>query len=160
MIRGLAGPLLAALLIPAAAPAGQDGQALQVLGAGGATLAMLPLAPDGGFCLRWNHSVTGGKVADCFVIVEGRMVLKRSYLHDYAAGLGEVAGRGHVRPAEGGGYWIEDIDEPISGNRLPLRVGAPAVDHRLTSDAWQIDLSKIAAGERVVLRPAKGENAK
>jgi hypothetical protein len=165
VIRGLAGPLIAALLIPAgmpvAAPAGDTGQALRVLGADGAALALLPLASGGEFCLRWNHSVTGGKVADCFVIADGRMVLDRSYLHDYAAGLGEVAGRGVVRPAEGGGYWIEAIDEPVRGNRLLLRVGGRAVDHRLTSGGRQIDLSDLAAGQRVILQPAGarfGEN--
>lgn len=152
--------LLIPAAIPAAAPAGETGQALRVSVADGATLALLPLPPGGGFCLRWNHSVTGGAVADCFKLTDGRMILDRSYLHDYAAGLGDIAGRGHVRSAEGGGYWIEDIDEPLRANRLLLRVGSPSVDHRLTSDAWQIDLSKIAAGQRVILRPATGENEK
>lgn len=152
MIARRAGPLLAALLFATAAPAGETGQALMVTGDDGAVLAVLPLAPGDEFCLRWNHSVTGGKVADCFGIVDGVMMLERSYLHDYAAGLGEVAGRGTVRAAEGGGYWIEGINEPVRGNRLALRVGSRAVDHRLTSAAWQIGLSAVAAGERVILR--------
>lgn len=103
------------------------------------------------WCLVWNHSVTGGRVADCFVTRAGQMVLDRSYLHDYAAGLGEVPGRGQVRPAAGGGYWIEGIDEPIPGNRLPLRVGRASTDHRLQVDGTDHDLSARAAGRRVTL---------
>lgn len=164
MIRRLAGPLIAALLIPVAipvaTPAGETGQALRVSGADGATLALLPIPPGGEFCLRWNHSVTGGKVADCFVVTDGLMLLKRSYLHDYAAGLGDIVGRGEVRSARNGGYWIENMNEPVRGNRLPLRVGSAAVDHRLTSGSWQIDLSKIAAGQRVILRPVTEEGMK
>lgn len=160
MIRALAGPLIAALLMPVAAPAGETGQALRVSDDNGTTLALLPLIPGAEFCLRWNHSVTGGEVADCFVITDGHMVLTRSYLHDYAAGLGEIAGRGVVRAARGGGYWIENMNEPLRGNRLPLRVGSAAVDHRLTSDAWQIDLSRVAGGKRVALHPVTGEDMK
>ena len=91
-------------------------------------------------------------MADCSVDDSGVMVLHRSYLHDFAAGLGEVPGRGHLRSAEGGGYWIEDIDEAIPGNALPLRVGRPRVDHRLISGDTEIGLSDIAAGLRVTLR--------
>ena len=116
------------------------------------TILSLRVADGAGWCLRWNHSVTGGGVADCFSNEHGRMVLKRSYLHDFAAGLGEVPGRGHLRSAEGGGYWIEEIDEPIAGNALALRVGRPSVDHRITLDGKTYDLSDRAAGRRVTLR--------
>lgn len=108
--------------------------------------------PDGAeWCLRWNHSVTGGPVADCFVNDGGWMVLARSYLHDYAAGLGEVPGRGTARAAEEGGYWIEDIGEAIPGNRLHLRVGQSRVDHRITANGTVHSLSGPAAGRRVTL---------
>ena len=155
MIRGLAGPLIAAvLLIPVMAlPQGMR-QGVLVTDDTGAILAQLPVADGAQFCLRWNHSVTGGKVADCFRIEAGRLVLDSSFLHDYAAGLGSIPGRGTVRAAKGGGYWIEGMNEPLAGNLLRLRVGGPAVDHRLTSGAWQIDLSALAAGKRVILRPA------
>ncbi len=80
------------------------------------------------------------------------MVLDRSYLHDSAAGLGEVPGRGRMRAAEGGGYWIENIGEAIPGNALRLRVGQPRVDHRIEAGGTTHDLSTIAAGQRVTLR--------
>ena len=80
------------------------------------------------------------------------MVLTRSYLHDFAAGLGDIAGRGRLEPAEGGGYWIEGIDEDIRDNALPLRIGAPRVGHVLGSAGQTLALSAIAPGARVTLR--------
>ena len=139
-------PLAAALSLATSASAGT----LSVEASGG-TLVEVSV-PDGGeWCLRWNHSVTGGAVADCFVNSSGHMVLDRSYLHDFAAGLGEVQGRGTLRPARGGGYWIEGIDERIPGDALPLRVGRASVDHRLEIGGREYGLSALAAGERVVL---------
>lgn len=136
-----------ALLLPAVAAAGS----LVVEAAEGPILT-LP-APEGAeWCLRWRHSVTGGDVADCFANDGGTMILRRSYLHDFAAGLGEVPGRGAARPAAGGGYWIDGIDEAIAGNALTLRVGQPRVGHRLTQGGESHDLSTRAAGRRVVLR--------
>lgn len=145
---GAGWPLAAALSLAAPASAGT----LSVEAAGG-TLVEVSV-PDGGeWCLRWNHSVTGGRVADCFVNDDGRMILERSYLHDFAAGLGEVQGRGGtLRSAEGGGYWIEGIDERIANDTLPLRVGRPSVDHRLEVGGREYGLSDLAAGERVILR--------
>ncbi|MDP2737480.1 MAG: DUF1850 domain-containing protein [Pseudorhodobacter sp.] len=125
-----------------------------MLDARGVLLAHLPVASGAEFCLRWKHSVTGGKVADCFHVADGVMVLDRSFLHDYAAGLGEVPGRGVVHAASGGGYWINGINEIMADNQVTLRVGSFAVDHRLTGPAWRINLSALAAGQRVILRPA------
>jgi hypothetical protein len=116
-----------------------------------ATLLSVPVADGAMWCLRWNHSVTGGPVADCFVKDHGVMVLERSFLHDFAAGLGEVPGRGEAHAAPGGGYWIDHIDEPIAGNTLPLRVGRPSVDHRLEVGGNVHHLSALAAGQRVTL---------
>ncbi|MGR3756125.1 MAG: DUF1850 domain-containing protein [Tranquillimonas sp.] len=124
---------------------------LLVEGADGPLLSLS--APEGAeWCLRWNHSVTGGPVADCFVNSKGRMVLDHSYLHDYAAGLGDVPGRGRVHAAAGGGYEIDDIDEPVPDNALILRVGRPSVDHRLEIGGETFDLSALAANRRVTLR--------
>ncbi|MGY6410516.1 MAG: DUF1850 domain-containing protein [Alkalilacustris sp.] len=119
----------------------------------GTVLAELPLGPDGRWCLSWAHSVTGGAVADCFRLEEGAMLLERSFLHDFAAGLGTLPGRGTLHSAEGGGYWIEGIDTPLPDATLPLRVGRPGVDHSLASGAHGIALSRLAPGQRVLIRP-------
>jgi len=128
--------------------------ALDVVGQDGAVLVRLEIAQGVEWCLEWNHSVTGGPVADCFETRGGELVLTRSYLHDFAAGLGHMPGRGVQRAAEGGGYWIEAIDEAVAGNALALRVGAARVGHRLVvTEGAAIDLSGLAAGQRVTLRP-------
>jgi hypothetical protein len=107
-------------------------------------------------CLSWAHSVTGGAVADCFENKGGQMILTRSYLHDFAAGLGEIEGRGTLRSAQGGGYWIDGIDEQVHGNALHLQVGAPRVDHKLRGQDRTLHLSAMAAGSRLTLRLKTG----
>lgn len=131
--------------------------ALEVVADGGAVLARLPLGEGRAFCLHWRHSVTGGPVADCFRIDPGAggpvLLLTDSYLHDFAAGLGHLPGRGRQVAAAGGGYRIEAIDEPLPQARLPLRVGS-ATAHRIEAGARVLDLSALAAGRQVILRPA------
>lgn len=144
---------------PAETRAETRADVLRVEGRDG-TVAEAAVADGAEWCLSWNHSVTGGAVADCFRNDGGRMILSRSYLHDFAAGLGTVEGRGTIRSAPGGGYWIEDMNEPVAGGALVLRVGAPAVAHRLrivAQDSVQdvaqdVALSDLAAGQRVILR--------
>jgi hypothetical protein len=142
-------PVLAVLFLCGASPVLAD-PALQVVDAGGTVIAQLAFPPDGEICLRWAHSVTGGDVADCFGAADGALVLRRSYLHDFAAGLGEVEGRGRMIPAGGMGYWIVEIDETIA--KLPVRIGPPSVGHTLTDGSDVVDLSAIAANQRVTLR--------
>jgi len=131
---------LAALLLSGSALADP---VLQAQGRDGLIIAALPMPQDQEICLHWAHSVTGGKVADCFENRRGQLTLTRSYLHDFAAGLGEVEGRGTLTPAPQGGYWIIEIDEPLPDNRLALRTGSGAVGHRLV------------AGEKTVALPLK-----
>ena len=114
----------------------------------GAVLAGWAMAEGSEACLTWNHSVTGGKVADCFGQTSGKLVLRRSYLHDFAAGLGEVQGRGTLVSSAIGGYWIEGIDEPVADNRLTLRIGAAAVGHQLHLSGQVLPLSEIAPHQR------------
>ncbi len=143
-MTGGAGRLLAAAL--AAGPAA--GGTLTVR-SGDAVIAEAPLPEGAEWCLSWNHSVTGGAVADCFVNEEGTMVMERSYLHDFAAGLGDVPGRGTIRPAAEGGYWIEGIHEVV--DPLVLRVGRPSTDHRIRAGDTLIPLSRRVPGERVTI---------
>ncbi len=149
MMAALGRLLMAALWF--VAPAMADPM-LKVRLASGETLAIWTLPEGHEACLTWVHSVTGGKVADCFIQREGQLLLARSYLHDFAAGLGEVVGRGHLTPAAGGGYWIEDMAEPITANTLALRIGAPSIAHRLTLGDQVLYLSQQAAGQAATLR--------
>ena len=137
---GLALPALGLVTLMTVAGAGQASDAdsdalftLSVRDAEGAALAELPMPDGAGWCLAWNHSVEGFEVLDCYRNLGGAMVLERSHLPDFAAGLDHVPGRGRQVSDGQGGYWIEDIDEPVPGNRYRLRVGAKRVDHRLVS---------------------------
>ncbi len=125
---------------------------LRVELASGNVLAEWRLPEGREACLTWAHSVTGGAVADCFTQDAGQLLLSRSYLHDFAAGLGEVAGRGRLTAAPDGGYWIEDMAEPIAGNTLPIRIGAASVGHVLTLGPHVLNLSQQASGQAATLR--------
>ena len=134
----LAGRLaLAALFLVTAA---QADPVLHALGDGDAVLAEFPMAEGQEICLHWAHSVTGGDVADCFENRAGNLTLTRSYLHDFAAGLGEVEGRGTLIPDPQGGYWIIEMNEALPDNRLALRTGAADVGHRLVAGEHSIAL--------------------
>ncbi len=147
-------PLAACLALVLAVPAGAgEAPVLRIERTDGGPIAELPLEADGRWCLHWAHSVTGGAVADCFRVEGGEMVLERSFLHDFAAGLGTLPGRGTLHSAEGGGYWIEGIDAPLPDATLPLRVGRPGVGHRLASGPHHLALSELAPGRRVLIRP-------
>ncbi|MGL1834375.1 DUF1850 domain-containing protein [Rhodocyclaceae bacterium SMB388] len=101
------------------------------------------------WCLVWNHSVAGFPVRDCFVRRSTTLVLDSSHQPDFAAGLGHYEGRGTMVADARGGYRIEAIDEPVPDNRLRLRVGSAAVDHRIEHAAGQFSLSAVAEHRRV-----------
>lgn len=122
---------LAWMLVPLPALAGCPDHGLRVTDADGRSLVNLPMPEGAGWCLAWNHSVEGFAVRDCYRNEGGHMVLERSHLPDFAAGLDHIPGRGRQVSDGRGGYWIEDIDEPVPGDRYRLRVGAMRVDHRL-----------------------------
>ncbi|MEQ8393214.1 MAG: DUF1850 domain-containing protein [Thalassospira sp.] len=168
ILREFGRPIMAALLLSITACAGPNGHHetkpgtvvdhLEVIAANGSVLARTDIPRQTGWCLYWNHSVTGDGVIDCYVDDLGKMVLHRAYQPDFAAGLGHFPGRGILTSAEGGGYWIEDIDEPVRGNAYVLRVGSLAVDHRIvTTDGDEIYLSKMAEHTRVTIRLDTGE---
>lgn len=138
MTGSFAGRLIVAALF-LAGPAIADPK-LQALGENGVVLAVIPMQERREICLTWAHSVTAGKVADCFENHTGQLTLTRSYLHDFAAGLGEVEGRGRLTSDPRGGYWIMDINEAMPDNRLALRTGAAEVGHRLVAGDESIAL--------------------
>lgn len=79
------------------------------------------------------------------------MVLVRSHLLDFVAGLDHIPGRGQQVSDGQGGSLILDIDEPVPGNAYVLRPGTGLVDHRLTIDDRVVSLSAAAARERVTI---------
>ena len=141
-----AGGSLALLLLAAPGVAAAD---LTARLENGVEIARLHVAEGSGWCVLWRHSVQGFEVEDCYENRDGRMVLVRSHQPDFAAGLGHVPGRGRQVSDGAGGYWILDIDEPVSGDAYVLRPGSMAVDHRLRTGDAEVSLSARAAHERV-----------
>ena len=139
------GGLLALLLSTACATAGT----LTASREDGTTIARIAVADGDGWCILWHHSVKGFQVSDCYVNRGGLMVLVRSHAPDFAAGLGHIPGRGRQVSDGQGGYWIEDLNEPVPGNAYILRPGSMAVDHRIAAGDIVVSLSAQAARERV-----------
>jgi hypothetical protein len=143
----LGGGLIALLLLstPLAASAAE----LVATREDGSEIARLPVPEGAGWCVLWNHSVAGFEVSDCYENRAGHMVLVRSHLPDFAAGLDHIPGRGRQVSDGQGGYWILDIDEAVPGDVYVLRPGAGPVDHRLRVGDTTVSLSAAAPRERV-----------
>lgn len=125
----------------------------------GPEIARFSVPEGSGWCVLWHHSVKGFEVSDCYENRRGRMVLVRSHLPDFAAGLDHIPGRGRQVSDGQGGYWIEDLDEPVPGNGYVLRPGQGIVDHRLKVDGKIVSLSAVAARKKVRIE-LKGEGEK
>lgn len=125
---------------------------LEVADSSGIVSQRFALQAEQRWCLLWNHSVAGFTVRDCFVWRPPQLLLTESHQPDFAAGLGHIEGRGVQRSDGAGGYVIESIDQPLAGNRLPLRVGSQSVNHRIEIDERVHSLSATHAGERIELR--------
>jgi hypothetical protein len=143
-VRALVGGGCLALLLSAA-----EAGTLTATREDGSEIARLPVPDGAGWCVLWRHSVAGFEVADCYENRGGRMVLVRSHLPDFAAGLDHIPGRGRQVSDGRGGYWILDLDEPVPGNAYVLRPGLGPVDHRLSAGGRTVSLSAAAARERV-----------
>ncbi|SNT40838.1 DUF1850 domain-containing protein [Tropicimonas sediminicola] len=145
MRRNLGGGLLALLLLATTAASGD----LVVTREDGAEIARLAVPDGDGWCVLWHHSVQGFEVSDCYENRGGHMVLVRSHLPDFAAGLDHIPGRGRQVSDGQGGYWILDIDEPVPGDAYVLRPGRGAVDHRLRVGETTVSLSQAAPRARL-----------
>jgi hypothetical protein len=146
--KAIRGGLAALLLLLAWVPQGHAAE-LVATSEDGAVIVRQPMPAGEGWCVLWNHSVRGFAVSDCYENRDGRMVLVRSHLPDFAAGLDHIPGRGRQVSDGDGGYWILDIDEAVPGDAYVLRPGAGTVDHRLQIGDSVISLSAIAPRERV-----------
>jgi hypothetical protein len=140
---------LCALLLTISATAAQSDSLTATQVDTDTVLAVFDVPEGSGWCVLWYHSVQGFEVADCYENRDGVMVLVRAHQPDFAAGLGHIPGRG-VQMSDGhGGYWIEDIDEPVLNNAYILRPGAGFVDHRIRANGTEVSLSAIAPRARV-----------
>lgn len=155
MIQRVKAALIA--LILGLAPSSVAAAVLTATRDDGTEIARLTI-PDGAqWCVLWHHSVAGFEVADCYQNRQGDMVLMRSHMPDFAAGLGHIQGRGRQISDGEGGYWVVDINEPVRGNAYILRPGAGFVNHRLAYGDQVISLSDVAARARVRIALEKDE---
>jgi len=146
------GGLRALLLLLASLWAGTGATQAGVLAAtreDGTEILRIPVPEGAEWCVLWRHSVRGFDVSDCYQNRAGRMVLVRTHLPDFAAGLDHIPGRGRQVSDGHGGYWIFDINELVPGDAYVLRPGAGKVNHRLQAGDSVVSLSAIAPRERV-----------
>ncbi|MCY4261484.1 MAG: DUF1850 domain-containing protein [Rhodobacteraceae bacterium] len=115
----------------------------------GTEIARFEIPEGEGWCVLWHHSVQGFEVSDCYENRAGDMVLVKSHLPDFAAGLGHIPERGRQVSDGAGGYWILDLDEPVTGNAYILRPGLGRVNHRIQVGSRTVSLSAIAPRARV-----------
>lgn len=115
-------------------------------------LESVALTVEGDWCLHWHHSVAGFLVRDCFTVTDGQLMLEHSHQPDFAAGLDHIPERGKLESDGAGGYIISNINEPVAGNILRLRVGSDRVGHSIVSAQQELNLSRQFAGERVEIR--------
>ncbi|WP_172294683.1 DUF1850 domain-containing protein [Pseudoruegeria sp. HB172150] len=141
----IGGGLLALLLATAA----QAGTLTATVVGDGTEIARIEMPEGEGWCILWHHSVKGFEVSDCYENRDGRMVLVRSHLPDFAAGLDHIPGRGRQVSDGQGGYWIEDLDEPVPGDAYILRPGLGFVNHRIKAGEQEVSLSAQAPHARV-----------
>jgi len=134
-----------------AAHPSQAGQLTVTIAETGAVLAVVPIEDGDGWSVLWNHSVRGFEVEDQYRNIDGRMVLKRSHMPDFAAGLDHIPGRGRQVSDGQGGYWIEDIDEAVPGNAYVLRPGNRSVNHRIRTADTEINLTLLAENKRLTI---------
>ncbi|WP_151669770.1 DUF1850 domain-containing protein [Nitrincola schmidtii] len=141
---------LSVMILPAAGSESVSDFQLEIRDTSNNLIQAFPVN-DNEWCLYWNHSVTGIAVQDCYRIEKKQLLLSHSWQPDFAAGLGHVEGRGILSEHPEGGYLISEINEPVTNNALWLRVGSRSVSHTLVSGNRELNLSEIAAGQRLLL---------
>ena len=145
--------MLTGLLLPWVAAAQNPVYYLEIHHIGESeTLPRMALGPEGDWCLHWHHSVAGFLVRDCFTVADGQLMLEHSHQPDFAAGLDHIPERGTLESDGAGGYIVSNINEPVAGNRLRLRVGSERVGHTIVSAQQELNLSRKLAGERIEIR--------
>ena len=119
----------------------------------GRPVAWLPLSEGERLEMTWVHSVSGIPVREVFRYREGELLLVESHNPWFAAGLGEVPGRGRLVAEEGHAVALVGIDEPAW--EMVFRLGAPDVDHTLWHRGRALRLSRCFPHQRFSWSPAR-----
>jgi hypothetical protein len=117
----------------------------------GSTIGYLPLAEGERFTITYVHSIDQLPIEEDLVRRDGRLVAETTRVRQFGAGMGQIPGEGTGRAD--GEWWVVDGIGRDVGTELALRVGSPAVDHRLVADGTEVRLSPCLAAHRVTLAP-------
>jgi len=121
------------------------------LSTGGTELGHLPLSEGELFTISYVHSIDHLPIEENIEVREGRLIVQSTRFRQFGAGMGHIVGEGTGR-ADGEWWVIEGMDRDI-GTELALRVGAPSVDHRVSTPDDEVGLSACLAAHRVTIEP-------
>ncbi|WP_446724975.1 DUF1850 domain-containing protein [Nocardiopsis sp. N85] len=119
----------------------------------GAVIGHLPLAEGEVFTVSYVHSIDRLPIEEDLVVRDGHLVVDATRIRQFGAGMGQIPGEGNGR-AEGPWWVVEDMGRDI-GPVLALRVGAPAIDHRIRTPDAEVRLSPCLAAHRVTVEPVR-----
>lgn len=112
----------------------------------GSTTAVLQ---ENAFTISYIHSIDGLPIEEDLRRSEGELVVERTRLRQFGAGMGHIEGQGQGR-SEGEWWVLDDLQRQI-GPQMHLRAGAPAIDHRLRAGETELRLSRCLSGERITI---------
>ncbi len=99
--------------------------------------------------LEWIHSVSAIPVREVFEVAGGELWLEETHNPWFAAGLGEISGRG--RTVAEGDHAVAIVDIHERAEEMVLRIGNPEIHHTIRVAGRQCDLSRLAPHRRAVL---------
>lgn len=106
----------------------------------------LPLREGQKLQLTWMHSVSDIPIREVFTVENHRLILMETHNQWFAAGLGEIAGRGRTIAEKNHALAIVDINEPSNG--MILRIGSRGIHHTIKVGDISCDLSSFAPHKR------------
>ncbi len=116
---------------------------------GGRPIFAAPLEPGERFTLRYVHSVDHAPIwEEHSVDRQGTIYIEEERFVMFGAGMGHWPGHGFLT-RRGPYQVIENIHRPLG--EFTLRVGGAGVDHTLIWRDTSVNLSRLAAGQAVVV---------
>jgi hypothetical protein len=109
-------------------------------------IATIPLAQDEELVYCYTHSVERSEVREYFRIVKGGLVLTRTAMKSFGAGLPSEQGNGFDFQD---GWYVLELWRPVTN--LVFRV-SPFLEQKLMTEKVLVDLSGLETGLRVELR--------